>query len=386
MEYKNIYHDLGMKSVINASGRMTRLGVSVIDDEVAQDMVEAAKHYVVIDELMEWSGKRIGELVGCADACVTSSASSGIALAVASLICSDSLNSVTNFQATLEKAKRREVILLKGHNINYSVPLTTMIELGGGKIVEVGYANKSSLDDISFAVTENTLAIFLVNSHYCVQNNMVTIPEVVAFANKKGIPVIIDAGADEDLSYYMNLGADFTIYSGSKAVCGPTSGYVLCKTVKLAENMRLQFKGIGRAMKIGKENIMGLVKAIEIYLTKSKIGNISVYDLEDFKDKVNQIKGVSCLVLQDEPGRKIYRAKLRFDEKLFGMNAVEVSEALISQSPSIYTRDTEASEGVLAIDPRPLNNQTELIEIYQRLLGLHEKARSIDVRHPSSVE
>lgn len=372
MEYRNIYHELGMKSVINASGRVTRLGVSVIEDEVAQTMVEAAKNYVVIDELFEWSGKRISEMIGCADACVTSSASAGIAMSVASLICQDSISKIRNFKVTVQGTNKREVILLKGHNIDYTVPIATMIELGGGKIVEVGYVNKSSLEDITNAVNENTLCIFLVNSHYCAQNNMVPIPDVVAYANQKGIPVIIDCAADEDLSFFMNMGVDCAIFSGSKAVCGPTSGYVLCKTPQLATNMRLQYKGIGRAMKIGKENIMGLVKAIDLYLTQKKTNVITVYDLEDFMEKVNQIPGISCLVMQDEPGRKIYRAKLRFDTKTFGMSAREVADALMRQSPAIYTRDTEANEGVLAIDPRPLSHRGELVEIYHRLYAFHE--------------
>ncbi len=367
MEYNNIYRELGLKAVINASGRMTRLGVSVIDDEVGKVLVEAAKNYVVIDELLEWSGKRIGELIGCPDACVTSSTSAGIALSIASLICGNDLYKTQNFYDTLAQTSKREVILLCGHNINYSVPLSLMMELGGAKVVEVGYANRSTIQDVIGAINERTLAIMMVHSHYCVQHNMVSIPEVIALGNQRNIPVIVDAGADEDLGAFTSYGADFVCFSGNKAICGPTSGLVACKDVEKAENMRLQYKGIGRAMKIGKENILGLVKAIELYKTRVKEPIITVYDLEDFMEKVNRIKGLSCLLTQDEAGRKIYRAKILFDERQYGMSAQEASDIMMIQNPAIYTRDPEAHAGVLAIDPRPLNSKAELDEIYHRL-------------------
>ena len=141
----NIYTENGLHGVINASGRMTKLGVSTVSEEVGKTLVEAAGNYVVIDELLEWAGKRIGELIGCEDACVTSSASSGIALSVASLICGDDLQKVHRFSETVLNTKKREVILLKGHNVDFGAPIDSMIEIGGGKVEEVGYANGSKL-------------------------------------------------------------------------------------------------------------------------------------------------------------------------------------------------------------------------------------------------
>lgn len=370
MEMKNIYTEQGLKGVINASGRMTKLGVSTISDAVAEVLVDAAQNYVVIDDLLEWAGKKVGPLVGCEDACITSSASAGIALSVASLICKDNIQKVEHFFDTVKKDSKRQVILLRGHNINFGAPVSTMLELGGAEIVEVGYSNKSTLGDIRNAVNEDTLAIVFVKSHHCVQKNMVGIEETIRLANELEIPCIVDASAEEDLSAYIGMGADFVCYSGAKAISGPTSGFVACKTEEYAKNMRLQYSGIGRAMKVGKENIMGLVKAIEIYQTSPHASSVGTDDLKEFMAAVNEIEGLKCSIIQDEAGRQIFRAKVDFDEAKYGMSAKLAAKALSSRNPSIYTRDHQANIGSLAIDPRPLNSKDELFEILNALKQL----------------
>ena len=373
MAKMNIYTEQGLPRVINASGRMTKLGVSTIADEVGKVLVDAAQNYVVIDDLLRWAGKKVGNLVSSADACITSSASASITLSVASLICKNSLQKVEHFNDTVNKTKKRQVILLKGHSINYGAPVSTMIELGGGEVVEVGYSNSSKIDDIRSAVNDDTLAIIFVKSHHCVQKNMVGVKEVIEFANEAGIPCIVDAAAEEDLSVYIAMGADFVSYSGAKAICGPTSGFVACRTQEYADNMRLQYYGIGRAMKVGKENIMGLVKAIEIYQTVGIEPLVGIDSLKGFMEKINQIEGLSCKIIQDEAGRLIYRAKIDFDEKIYGMTAKEVAKALSQRNPAIYTRDHLANTGSLAIDPRPLTSIDELDEIYNSLRQLKEE-------------
>ena len=153
---ENIYGKNGLQKVINASGRMTKLGVSTISKGVGETLVDAASNYILIDSLYEFAGKKIGGMIGCEDACVTSSASAGIALSVASLLCKDNLSMVHHLFDELPQISRREVVLLKGHNVDFGAPVAEMIQLGGGKVVEVGYANGSRLEDIEHAVNENT--------------------------------------------------------------------------------------------------------------------------------------------------------------------------------------------------------------------------------------
>lgn len=370
----NIYSEHGLQTVINASGRMTKLGVSTISKGVGKAMLDAASNYVVIDDLLAYAGKNIGEMTGNADACVTSSASAGIALSVASLICGNNLRKVQNLYDLLPEISRREVIILKGHNVDYGAPIAEMIQLGGGKVIEVGFANGAKLDDIRSAVTEHTLAILFVKSHHCVQKEMPAADAVIQLANTLNIPCIVDAAAEEDLNIYAKTGADFVCYSGTKAIEGPTSGFTSCKTKELADNMRLQYKGIGRAMKVGKEGIMGLLKALEEYLAGSHKAIVTTKNMADFTDKINEISGCKATMIQDEAGRDIYRCRIDFDAETYGLTAKEVVKKLQEGSTAVFTRDYNANIGSIAIDPRPLTSHSELDFILERIQEFHKES------------
>lgn len=146
-----------------------------------------------------------------------------------------------------------------------------------------------------------------MKSHHCVQKDMVDVQDVVKLANRLHVPCIIDAAAEEDLSRYMAMGADMVCYSGAKAIEGPTSGFVACKTTELAS------------------------------------------------------------LIQDEAGREIYRAKITFHKETYGYSAKEMLSRLQEGEYAVYTRDYQANIGSLAIDPRPLNSLDELEYIYKRI-------------------
>lgn len=369
----NIYSENGLQKVINASGRMTKLGVSTISEGVGEALLSAASNYVLIDSLLEYAGKRIGEMIGAPDVCVTNSASAGICLSVASLICEDDITKVHNLYDIIGKTEKREVIMLKGHDVDYGAPVVEMVKLAGGKVVEAGFANGSKIEDIAGEVNENTLAILFVKSHHCVQKEMVDVQTVVEFANKMEIPCIIDAAAEEDLSKYIAMGADFVCYSGAKAIEGPTSGFVACRSEELASNMRLQYKGIGRAMKIGKEGIMGLIRAIDEYVHNEHISVVGKEDMTGFTERMNQVPGCSATLIQDEAGRDIFRTKITFSPEIYGYTAREVVQKLQEGETAIYTRDYQANLGSIAIDPRPLKSREELEYIEKRIREIRKE-------------
>lgn len=365
---ENIYSTYGLKPIVNADGRMTALGVSTISDDVAQVMKQAAQSYVVIDDLYKTVGKQLALALNCEDVCPVESASAGIALSVASLLCGNNIAKVKNFTQTVQNTNKREVILLKGQNVDFGAPVQLMIELGGGKVVEVGFSNCSNSTDITNAVNENTMAIFFVKSHHCVQKNMLDAFEVINIAKKAGIPCIVDASAEEDLEIYYHAGADFVCYSGAKAVSGCTSGFVECSSTEYADAMRLQYKGIGRVMKIGKENCMGLLAAVSAYQKNGGYKSpVSLEDLKLFNEKIDLIKGLHADIIQDEAGRQIFRSNISVDEKEYGMNASELDKVLQNGTPGIYLRNHMAKQGFLAVDPRPLTGLSDLEEILSAL-------------------
>ena len=136
-------------------------------------------------------------------------------------------------------------------------------------MVEAGYANECSPAQLAAAIHANTAAILYIKSHHCVQKSILSVAEAAEVAKAHGIPLIVDAAAEEDLRLYYNQGADLVIYSGAKAIEGPTSGLVLGRR-QYVEWVKQQAGGIGRAMKVGKEGILGLTHAIERYLAKEK--------------------------------------------------------------------------------------------------------------------
>lgn len=365
---KTVYQKLGLPRVINGAGKMTALGVSTIHVETGEALLEAANAYVEIERLYEVAGKALANLVNAPDACIVNSASAGLGMCAAALITQGDEVLTETLPLRLDSIQRREVILLKGHSINYGGAVTTAIALGGAKIIEVGHSNKSTIEHVAAAINANTIALYYIKSHHCVQKNMVSLEAMIALGKKHNLPIIVDAAAESDLSRYLNLGADFVVYSGAKAICGPTSGFVACSNAQYADWLRLQFKGIGRSMKVGKESIMGLLKAVEVYLDGKIQTLVTLEELEAMIQSLNQVNGLHATLAKDE-SRPIYRVEFKINPKEYGISAQELVEALKKQDPAIYFRDHYANLGILEIDPRGLSGINELYEIEQAIVA-----------------
>ena len=167
--------------------------------------------------------------------------------------------------------------------------------------------------------------------------------------------MIVDAAAEEDLQCYYQMGADLVIYSGAKAIEGPTSGLVIGRT-QYVEWVKRQSNGIGRAMKVGKEGILGLTQAIENYLVQPKTtGAEMVANMTPFIDNLNTLNGVSARVVWDAAGRDIARAEIKFDEAITGWPTGELVQALKTGDIAIYFRGYKANEGIIEADVRSVS-------------------------------
>lgn len=347
--------DLGVRRVINASGRMTKLGVSTPSSTVLAAMNHGAGSYVLMNELIDAAGTFIAREIGAVDVCVTTSASSGIVLTIASLIAKNNIEYIEHL-SEYSRQLPNQVLMLKGHNVNYNVPIETMVNLGGGVIKEVGSANQATREQLEAAISNETIALFYVKSHHTVQKNMVSLEDMVAVAKAYNLPLIVDAAAEEDFSKYLAVGADLVIYSGTKALCGPTSGFVAGNNSELIANIKAQYRGIGRAMKVGKETIYGLVQAVAEYMQAPPKPLVTNAELETFMAAVNQIAGLTAEFEADESGRAISRVQIHVDERTeaYGKNALTLVSELAQGEVAIFTRDYYANVGHFSIDPRPL--------------------------------
>ncbi|WP_165002858.1 MULTISPECIES: DgaE family pyridoxal phosphate-dependent ammonia lyase [unclassified Enterococcus] len=355
------YEKFDLKEVINASGRMTILGVSTVSEKVLEAQRFGGEHFFEMDELSRQVGAYLAKLLAVEDVQIVSSASAGIAQSIAAVIGKGDLKHL--YHPYSEKIQKKEIILPKGHNVDYGTTVELMVQQGGGQVIEAGYANMCTPEHIEMALTENTAAILYIKSHHTVQKSMLSVAEAVQIAKKLGVPLIVDAAAEEDLLKYTKQGADLVIYSGAKAIEGPSAGMVIGKEPYVSW-VRLQSKGIGRAMKIGKENILGFAQAVEDYLAKESESGQEMKDrLQPFIEQLNQISGLNASIVQDGAGREIYRASVRISG---GKTAHQVITELKEKDPAIYTREYQANNGIIEFDIRSVN-QKEMKKIVARL-------------------
>ncbi|MBD1576500.1 DgaE family pyridoxal phosphate-dependent ammonia lyase [Vibrio sp. S11_S32] len=366
----SIHNKYQLNEVINGSGRMTILGVSTPSDSVTQAVNLGLSQYFEIKDLVIKTGEYIADLLEAEAAVVVSCASAGIAQSIAAVIVKDDQYRLENLHAHSHDVPT-EIVLPKGHNVNFGAPIGTMVTLGGGTLKEAGYANECTPEHLAAAITPNTAAIFYVKSHHCVQKSILSVGQAAAVAKAHNLPLIVDAAAEGDLKAYYNMGADLVLYSGAKAIEGPTSGLVVGRK-QYVDWVRLQSHGIGRAMKVGKEGILGLTQAISDYYTRHhESGEEMIAKMGDFLTELNRLNGIEASVTWDSAGRDIARTQISFDEAALGKTTPQIVEALKLGSPAVYCRGYKANEGKIEIDVRSVSKQ-QLVTVCQKLRTIIE--------------
>ena len=259
-----VYDRLGVRSRINAAANGTSIGGSIMFPEVVAAMQEAGRSYVSVPSLLEKAGDRISELVGVEACYITNGAAAGVALAVAA--CMTGKSNALVHQLPDSRGMKDEVIVQR-MQINF---YELMIRLAGARIVEIGLANRVYPWHLEPAFTEQTAAIV----HFCAYSPPTDLPidQVIGIARRHEVPVIVDAAAEVPpfsiLSHFWRMGADLTIVSGGKGLRGPQSSGLILGRKDLIEACVLNGSpnhGIARPMKVGKEEIVGLVTAVELW-------------------------------------------------------------------------------------------------------------------------
>ena len=204
-----------------------------------------------------------------------------------------------------------------------------------------------------------------VQSHHCIQENRLTLSRCVALAEAAGVPVMVDAAAEDDLQKYIGMGADLVTYSGGKAFGGPTSGFIVGRR-SLIELCELQFRGIARPMKVSKEQLVGLAQAILEYTGRNHDAALRRWEnqnqtlLEAFADSLVY----SLEIKPDEAGREFSRVAIMPKAQRFSCH--DLVRFLAEGEPSIRTRNHQVQEQRILIDPRELSD-ADLDEIIVRL-------------------
>src|SRR5438128_9102119 len=260
----NVYEELGVTTVINGQGTMTVLGGSLVRPEVEAAMALASQHFVSIAELEVAAGKRISQLLKLPDgysAIVTSGAAAAMQSGLAGILTGDNPKFIEQLPDLT--GMKSEVIIQKSHRN----PFDHQLRATGVKLVVV-----ETRDDLKKAVNPQTAMMHFTN--FADAAGEIKVEEWVKLAHEYKIPAFIDAAADippvSHLWDYANMGYDLIAFSGGKAIRGPQCAGILLGRKDLVGNALLNNSPhedtLGRSQKVGKEEIVGMVKAVEMFL------------------------------------------------------------------------------------------------------------------------
>jgi len=358
-----IYTDLGVRPVINADARLTRLGGSLMPQAVRAAMDEAAGRYVDMFELQTVVGRRLAALTRNEAAFVCTGASAGLFLAALACMVGSSLERIARLPS-LEGCPD-EIIIHAAHRIPYDLA----VRLAGARLVTVGNVVQTFPWELEAAMSSRTAAILYIAGEH-LSRGALPLAEVVALAHARGVPVIVDAAAQlpppENLwRFTRDLGADLAIFSGGKDLAGPqASGLIVGREDLIAAcaahaspNQRL-----GRPMKVGKEELVGLLAAVERYLAQDHTARIAHFErvVALWVDALDDGDGVRVRRdFPNEAGQPTPRALLLLDPDRAGLNGTELRRRLWEGNPRIAV--AAAGEHAISLSPDTLEPGEELV-------------------------
>jgi D-glucosaminate-6-phosphate ammonia-lyase len=389
-EPMNFYKNLGLRRVINARSYSTKAGGSLMASEVIRAMKEAAESFVRIEDLQEAAGRVISEVTGAEAGYVTSGAAAGLTLGMAA--CIAGLDPLKMNRLPDTEGMKNEVIVQRAHRNDYDHALRA----AGAKVVEVGFNYATFPYEVEQAINERTAAIFFLAG---VLDGSLPLERVVKIAHSREVPVIMDAAAElppaENLRKFIAQGVDLVTFSGGKHIGGPQASGILCGRRDLILSVALQHQdmdvfqetwpwrhlitngtlpgpphhGIGRGLKVGKEEIAGLITALKRYAHRDFEGELQTWQrrIETLVAGINGLSGLSARQVFPLPsGRPVPVAHVQVDPTKAGLDANQLINALLEGEPIVCTYESLASQGTVVFFPESLR-EGEPEEIVQRL-------------------
>lgn len=327
-----VYARLGVKPIINGMGTVTVVGGSLMPPEVTAAMEEAGCSFVSVPDLQEKAGAHLAQLLGVPGAMVTAGAASAIAVATSVAMTRGDAKKLAQLPDTT--GLPFEVIQQKSHHCGYE----PQIRLNGARIVTV--ETRAELDA---ALSERTAMMFFLNK--AEPDGAIGRDEWVRVARERGVVSFNDAAADtpprEHLASYVTMdGFDLVAFSGGKGLRGPQCSGLLLGRKDLVDAGRQAISphaGIGRAMKVGKEEIVGLVAAVERYLKLDLEAEARALDAKvaHLVEVVGRVKGVAAERVVPEIANRVPTFQATWDEAALGVTARQVDERLQQGDPPI---------------------------------------------------
>ena len=332
---RDYFRELGVRPFINAAGTYTAMTASLMPPEVLDAINYASKHYVMLDELHDKVGERIATLVHSEAAMVTSGAASALTLGTAAVLAGTDRQKIVELPnlATMKS----EVIIQKSHRFGYEHAVRNC----GVKLVEV-----ESREDLERAVNSQTAMMLFYNNNN--PEGRIRDEEFAQLGKKHGVPTLNDAAADvppvDNLWKYTKMGFDLVAFSGGKGLRGPQSAGLLLGRKDLIAAARLNAppngNTIGRGLKVNKEEMLGMLAALERYLAIDHTAERRDFDAraETIRSGVATIPGIKAEVFVPEVANHVPHVRISWDAAAKGLTAAEAVNALRAGTPSIGTR------------------------------------------------
>lgn len=397
-----IYDELGVPSVVNATGTKTRIGGTLIREEAREAMDRAAEAFVRLSDLQAVASERIAAVTGAEAGYVTNGASSALALAAAACIAGDDLETMARLPDT--EGIPDEIVMPRTHRNGYDHAL----RLAGAEIVDVG-ANDYHLGtgsentepwEIAEAITEETVAIAYMEKPF----TRPPLPEVVEIAHNHDVPVIVDAAAElpptGNLRTFIEQGADLVAFSGGKAIRGPQSSGILAGRETFVRSVARQHldmhaessvyeppealvdadrlpgiprQGIGRSMKVGKEELAGLLAALDAFIEEDDDAVLSGWH-ERAERIAAALKSVDTLEVELANAAKtdaVSTVVVTVGEDA-SLTAAELVLALRRENPRVFVGADDVHRSRFTINPRCLPD-SEVDYVVERIVDHLER-------------
>jgi uncharacterized pyridoxal phosphate-dependent enzyme len=341
----NPYEELGVTTVINCEGTMTMLGGSILRPELETVMAMAGRHFVSIPELEVAAGKRIAEMLKLPDgygALVTSGAAAAIQSGLAGILTRD--NEALIRQLPDLTGMKSEVIIQKSHRN----PFDHQLRSTGIRLIAI-----ETRDELRQAVSDRTAMMHF--SNFANAAGQIKVDEWVKLAKQYNIPCMNDAAADtppvSHLWDYANMGYDLVTFSGGKAMRGPQCAGLLIARKDLVAYALLNNSPhedtLGRSQKVGKEEIVGMVKALELYLKEDQDALAREWQdrLERISRELTKIPGVSTSFFVPDIANHVPHMQIMWDSRV-PVAPQQVSKSLRNSKPAIAIGGGEGRPGL----------------------------------------
>ena len=379
--------------IVNVSGTMTALGASSVSDEVIQQMANVLPKFVDMVALQQEASRVIHRVIGAESGIITACSAAGIAICVAASMTGTNMAKVEQLPDT--SRMKDEVILQRGHSIWFGGSIPQMVRISGAKVIEVGDATRAGAYQMEGTINDQTAAALYVVSHHTVQYGLIDLETFSRVAHSHGIPVIVDAASESNMRVFFDRGADLVCYSGHKFLAGPTSGIIAGRSDLVKACLFHQYHGIGRAMKVGKESIVGAIAALERWERLDHAAVLAHQEqiLATFTEGLFGIAGVTLSLEPDPAESPTERVRVSVLAREVGLEAFEIANELKLGTPAVYVRDNETIDGgYFFLDPTccTLDQARLVVDQIKEIIDLPGDAkariRSQHAHHPNDAD